>query len=65
LSELLRLRLGYENELNHDLDTGSGNGFAGVSLGFGLVWNDYRFDYSFSSMGALGGINRFGIFGTF
>jgi hypothetical protein len=65
LSEMLRLRLGYENELHRDLDTDVSDNFAGVSLGFGLNWNDYRFDYSFSSMGALGSVNRFGIFGTF
>jgi len=65
LSEMLRLRLGYENELHRDLETDIADNFAGVSLGFGLIWNDYRFDYSFSSMGALGSVNRFGIFGTF
>jgi len=65
LSDMLRLRLGYENELHKDLKTESVDNFAGVSLGFGLLWNDYRFDYSFSSMGALGSVNRFGIFGTF
>jgi len=65
LSKLLRLRLGYENELHSDLDTGADDGFAGVSLGFGLVWKSYRFDYAFSSMGALGSVNRFGIYGSF
>ncbi len=33
LSNLLRLRLGYENELHSDLKTGKDDGFAGVSLG--------------------------------
>jgi hypothetical protein len=64
LSELLRLRLGYENEVHRDLDTGQGAGFAGVSLGFGLIWKDYRFDYGFSSYGDLGSTHRFGIYGT-
>jgi hypothetical protein len=64
LSELLCLRLGYENELHSDLKTGKDDGFAGVSLGFGLHWKAYRFDYGFSSFGALGSIHRFGIWGT-
>lgn len=65
LSQLIRLRLGYENEINHDLNTGQGSGFAGVSMGFGLHWKDYRFDYGYSSYGDLGGTHRFGIYGTF
>jgi len=64
LSQLIRLRLGYENEIHRDLrDTGSD--FAGVSMGFGLYWKDYRFDYGYSSYGALGGTHRFGIYGSF
>ncbi len=65
LSQLIRLRLGYENEIHRDLDTGPDSGFAGVSMGFGLHWKDYRFDYGYSSYGALGGTHRFGIYGTF
>ncbi len=65
LSQLIRLRLGYENEIHHDLDTGQGSGFAGLSMGFGLYWKDYRFDYGYSSYGDLGGTHLFGIFGTF
>jgi hypothetical protein len=65
LSQLIRLRLGYENELHRDLDTGQGSGFAGVSMGFGLYWKDYRFDYGYSSYGDLGGTHRFGLYGSF
>jgi hypothetical protein len=65
LSQVIRLRLGYENELHSDLDTGQGSGFAGVSMGFGLHWNDYRFDYGYSSYGDLGGTHRIGIYGSF
>lgn len=65
LSQLIRLRLGYENEIHRDLDTGQGSGFAGVSMGFGLHWKDYRFDYGYSSYGDLGGTHLFGIYGTF
>ena len=66
LSDLIRLRLGYENAVNRDMKTSvNGAGFSGVSLGFGLEWNDYRFDYSFSSYGDLGNTHRFGLGGTF
>ena len=65
LSEMLRLRLGYENEVNRDLKLGKERGFAGVSMGFGLLWRDYRFDYAYSSFGDLGSTHRFGIYGTF
>lgn len=65
ISELIRLRLGYENEVHKDLDTGQGAGFAGISLGFGLNWNGYRFDYGYSSFGDLGNTHRFGISGIF
>jgi hypothetical protein len=65
LSQLIRLRLGYENELHRDLDTGQGSGFAGVSMGFGIYWKEYRFDYGYSSYGDLGGTHRFGLYGSF
>jgi hypothetical protein len=64
LSQVLRLRLGYDNQLHSDLDTPSAK-FTGVSLGFGVKWHTYRFDYSFSSYGDLGGVHRFGVQGTF
>ena len=66
LSEVVRLRLGYENEIHHDLiDTDTGSRFAGVSIGFGLFWNIYRFDYGYSDYGDLGGTHRLGIYGAF
>jgi hypothetical protein len=64
LSSVFRLRLGYDNALHSDLDTPAAK-FTGVSLGFGLIWHSYRFDYSYSSYGDLGNVHRFGIQGTF
>lgn len=64
LSKIFRLRLGYDNDLHQGLDTGKGAGFAGISLGFGVLWNKYRFDYGYSSFGDLGITHRFGIFGS-
>jgi hypothetical protein len=65
LSSKLRLRLGYDNNLHKDLETSNGAGFSGVSLGLGFViWDSFRFDYGYSSMGDLGGLNRIGFSGT-
>jgi hypothetical protein len=60
LSRIFRLRLGYDNQQHQDLET-PGAKFSGVSLGFGLFWSTYRFDYAFSSFGDLGAIHRIGI----
>jgi len=64
LSQVLRLRLGYDNAQHQDLET-PGAKFSGVSLGFGLFWRTYRFDYAFSSFGDLGTAHRIGIQGSF
>ncbi|MCK5031989.1 MAG: PorV/PorQ family protein [Calditrichia bacterium] len=65
LSSKLRLRLGYDNNLHKDLETTNGAGFSGVSLGLGFIfWENFRFDYGYSSMGDLGGLNRIGLSGT-
>jgi hypothetical protein len=64
LSEPLRLRLGYNNDVHQSLDTGTGTGFSGVTLGFGFLLNMYRFDYGFASFGDLGTTHRFGISGS-
>ena len=61
LSDLLRLRLGYNNDIHQGLDTGTGAGFSGVALGLGIYYNAYRFDYGFSSFGDLGNTHRIGI----
>lgn len=63
LSQLLRLRLGYDNDLHNSLKTDTGAGFSGVNIGVGIHWNAYRFDYAFSSFGDLGNTHRFGITG--
>ncbi len=58
LTEGVFLRLGY-NSLGRDQKIGGeGDQFAGVSLGLGLNWRQYHFDYSLSSYGAIGYLNR-------
>ena len=64
ISELIRLRLGYNNDIHQGLDTGTGAGFSGVSVGLGIHINSYRFDYGFSSFGDLGATHRIGLSGN-
>ncbi len=57
------LRLGYDNSgLDLRVDA-SGDRFAGASIGLGLNWRKWSFDYAYSSMGELGSLNRFTITG--
>jgi hypothetical protein len=65
LSKALRLRLGYENEKRKELKIGSFAGLAGFNAGLGIVISDYRFDYGFSSMGAIGALHRIGLATSF
>jgi hypothetical protein len=64
LSKKLRVRLGYNNDLHNNFESTDDYRFGGVSAGFGFYFKKYRIDYSYSNYGALGGINRFGFFGS-
>lgn len=64
VSEMLRLRLGYNHDLRNNLQVTTDNKFSGVSAGLGIYWKNYRFDYSYSNFSFLGNIHRFGIWGT-
>jgi len=57
----MRIRFGYDNQERKDLKIGSTAGLAGVSLGFGFIVKKYNVDYSYSSLGSIGGLHRFGI----
>lgn len=61
LSKTLRLRFGYDNEKRKELKIGSFAGIAGFNVGLGAVISEYRFDYGFSSMGAIGELHRISI----
>jgi hypothetical protein len=61
LSKTLRLRFGYDNEKRTELKIGSFAGIAGFNAGLGALISDYRFDYGFSSMGAIGELHRISI----
>jgi hypothetical protein len=64
LSEALRLRLGYNHEMNRNLKTDSGAKFGGLGIGFGMLWRTYRFDFAYNSYNQLGSTYRFGLSGT-
>ena len=61
LSKTLRLRFGYDNEKRSELKIGSFAGIAGFNVGLGAVISNYRFDYGFSSMGAIGELHRISV----
>ncbi len=63
LSKMLRLRLGYNNDLHSGLGSTTQDKFGGLSGGFGVNWKNYRFDYAFSNMSALGSVHRVGVYG--
>jgi len=60
ISKRFFLRLGYDTVgKDQKLDTGAtSERLAGVSLGFGISYNQYLFDYAFSSFGEVGSLNR-------
>jgi hypothetical protein len=61
LSRVLRLRLGYDNAKRKDLKIGTTAGLAGFNIGLGALISGYNFDYSYSSLGPVGSLNRIGI----
>lgn len=65
LSKVIHLRLGYENEKRQELVVGTTAGLSGIDLGVGLNIRNYIFDYSYSSLGLIGGMNRIGITTSF
>ncbi|KAA3615576.1 MAG: hypothetical protein D8M58_15380 [Calditrichaeota bacterium] len=64
ISESVRLRIGYDNRLHTDLKTIEESDFGGLSGGFGIYINSFRFDYSYSNYNLLGNTHRFGFSGT-
>jgi hypothetical protein len=59
------LRLGYDS-FGRDLKVDSSKDtLAGAAIGLGFLWKNITFDYSYSSLGALGSLNRFTLSGQF
>jgi len=65
VSKIIRLRLGYQNEVNRSVKPLTRNIFNGFSMGLGIFWRQFRLDYAYSNYGDLGSQNRLGITGTF
>lgn len=61
LGKALKLRVGYNNEKRKDLKIGSFAGLAGFNLGLGFTVETYLVDYSYSSLGQIGALHRFGV----
>ena len=58
LSKPLRLRLGYNNRVRQDVSFGGSKGLGGLSVGLGVVLEQYQFDYAFNSLSGIGGQHR-------
>ena len=62
LGKVVRLRFGYENQVRHELNVPTGNGFAGFSAGFGLHIKRYDVDFALNSQGPdFSSFVRFGV----
>lgn len=61
LSKVIQLRFGFDNNQRKEQKVGSSSGLAGFSFGLGVNLNSYKFNYAFSSMGAIGAMHRIGI----
>lgn len=61
LSQVLTLRLGYDNERRSDLKVGTTAGIAGFNAGLGINVSEYQFSYGYSSLGLVGALHRIGI----
>ncbi|MFC1558760.1 PorV/PorQ family protein [candidate division KSB1 bacterium] len=65
LHKKVKARLGYNSE-GQDQHFGiTDDSYAGFSFGLGLEWSKFILDYSISSMGGIGNLNRFTITRTF
>ncbi len=51
MGKVVRIRFGYENELRHELNVPTGNGFAGFSGGIGLHIKRYDIDFAINDEG--------------
>ncbi len=62
LGKVVRLRFGYQNELRHELNVPTGNGFGGFSGGIGLHIKRYDIDFALDDQGPdFGSFVRFGL----
>jgi hypothetical protein len=65
ISEIIKFRLGYQNQVSQAVKPIGRTILSGFSLGLGVLWQDFRFDYAYTNYGDLGSQNRLGISGAF
>jgi hypothetical protein len=65
ISQIIKFRLGYQNQINQAVKPIGRTILSGFSLGLGVHWRDFRFDYAYTNFGDLGSQNRLGISGSF
>lgn len=65
LSNALKARVGYYNEMRRELKIGNTAKLAGFSGGFGLRISTYTVDYAYNSLGEIGALHRFSLSSTF
>jgi long-subunit fatty acid transport protein len=58
ITDAVRFRIGYRNEMRQDIQIGSTIGLAGFSTGFGLHHRSLVFDYGFTSLGKVGSMHH-------
>jgi hypothetical protein len=65
LSDALKARIGYYNEMRRELKIGNSAKLAGFSGGFGLKVATYFVDYAYTSLGEIGSMHRFSLSTSF
>jgi hypothetical protein len=65
LSDALKARIGYYNEMRRELKIGNSAKLAGFSGGFGLKVSSYFVDYAYTSLGEIGAMHRFSLSTSF
>ena len=59
ISGMVFIRAGYRSQLYHN--KAIDQGYSGLSLGAGIEYNSYKFDYAYSSFGILGNSHMIGL----
>lgn len=65
LGKMIITRFSYDNSKRKDLTINKTAGMAGFNFGIGINVKSYLIDYSYSSFGKIGSVNKFGITTTF
>lgn len=61
LGQYIQLRVGYDNQIRSLTDASVDKGLTGFSGGVGVLIDDFRFDYGYSSYGSSVNLHRFSL----